>query len=77
MRVFKRSVGIIVMGPIPDLASTNADQNFSQVLPTGVTTPIPVTTTRFIATTFAAISFSTMSATSPTVENGISWPALS
>ena len=27
--------------------------------------------------TFAAISFSTISATSPTVENGISWPALS
>ena len=66
-----------MIGPMPDLASTNPDQNFSRVLPTGVTTPIPVTTTRFIAHTFAATSFSTMSATSPTVENGISWPALS
>jgi hypothetical protein len=46
--VLKRSVGTIVIGPMPDRASTKPDQNLSRVLPIGETTPIPVTTTRFI-----------------------------
>src|SRR5438876_2060561 len=34
------------MGPIPDLPCVSADQNSSTVLPTGVSAPSPVTTTR-------------------------------
>ena len=49
MRVFRRSVGMMVIGPMPERASTKADQNASRVLPIGVTTPIPVMTTRFIS----------------------------
>src|SRR5438067_1369012 len=36
----------LVMGPIPDLPCVSADQNSSTVLPTGVSAPSPVTTTR-------------------------------
>src|SRR6267378_3648881 len=35
-----------VMGPTPDRACLSADQNSSAVLPTGVSAPSPVTTTR-------------------------------
>ena len=70
MRVFSRSVGMMVIGPMPERASTKADQNVSRVLPIGVTTPIPVMTTRIHFDAFAATSFSTISATSPTVANG-------
>ena len=33
-------------GPMPDLPSFNADQKVGTSLPIGVTTPVPVTTTR-------------------------------
>src|SRR5919109_5680261 len=36
----------LVMGPMPDLPCVSADQNSSTVLPTGVSAPRPVTTTR-------------------------------
>src|SRR2546426_1280271 len=35
-----------VIGPMPDLPCVSADQNSSTVLPTGVSAPMPVTTTR-------------------------------
>jgi hypothetical protein len=39
-----------VMGPIPDFPWISAAQNSSAVLPTGVTAPTPVMTTRRIST---------------------------
>src|SRR5215470_1110856 len=39
-------VSNLVMGPMPDLPCVSADQNSSTVLPTGVSAPRPVTTTR-------------------------------
>src|SRR5919108_318118 len=44
------SASNLVMGPTPDLPSLSADQNSSTVLPTGVSAPSPVTTTRGIST---------------------------
>src|SRR3972149_7953370 len=38
------------MGPMPDLPASRADQNSSAVLPTGVTAPTPVMTTRRLST---------------------------
>ena len=77
IRVFKRSVGMMVIGPMPDLASTRSRPEFfagaadrRNDADSGDDDPVH-------CDTFAAISFCTMSATSPTVENGISWPALS
>jgi len=43
-----------VTGPIPDFPWISAAQNSSAVLPTGVTAPTPVTTTRRISAILAA-----------------------
>src|SRR5262249_15203467 len=46
MRVSKPAVSNPVMGPIPERPSMRACQNSSAALPTGVTAPTPVITTR-------------------------------
>src|SRR5581483_2942063 len=44
------SASNLLIGPMPDLPSMSADQNSSTVLPTGVSAPSPVTTTRGVST---------------------------
>src|ERR1700752_621968 len=46
MRVGRGLASNRVMGPIPDFPCVSAVQNSSAVLPTGVTAPAPVMTTR-------------------------------